>query len=675
MAFGRRGVAAFLGVGALGAAAAAFLSGSGADARRAEEARAGQEALALAKDAFAASGRQLVEEVAAAVAVPQFRSALADKVDTFTLDDLFKSEDWWAAHRARTLVLTGPEGVVMSRNVAGGAAAAAALASRAAAAPGASHAVGPDGDQLYLLASAPVPVADPPGRVLTLGLPVDAALVESWATAARAGLVLSDGHGLARAGGSPHLDTAALAGHEGDVVVVDAAGAWAATSTELAPGLRLWAARPVAASPSSGATLPLYGLAGVLALGALGLAFVSASTGGRRRDEGPVFERPPTPASSTTFPPAAAAPMGGTSTSAAPFAPTAAAVPVSGPGTSAGSPRRPSINLPTMIAKGEPQVFGRYTVLDKLGEGGMCDIYTAALTGPEGFQRTFVLKRLKPELALNRAAVDQFIDEAKLGSTLVHSNIVPVFDFGRVGDGYFIAQEYIVGRNVAQLCERNVERLGEPLDITTVFYIAYETLQALAYAHDKTNDAGEPLQLVHRDISPGNIVVSRIGEVKLIDFGIVKAASGSRVSQTDLGNVKGNAAFMAPEQARGLAVDRRADLFSLGLVMFRALTGEPFYPGGTTAEVFYGSATGPTAEHFERIDRLPAVAAQILKKALMPDPADRYASAEDFGAAIVPHIPAGAKASVATLLNALFGAELKSGGTGSGGTSLKRDAG
>ena len=434
--------------------------------------------------------------------------------------------------------------------------------------------------------------------------------------------------------------------------------------------------------------MPLAGVAGVLALAALGLALT-----GRKRTEAegafapvaaPAVDnpppqasamRPPTPASSVGLPATSAAPPG---TSAA-YGPTVSAIAAVAPAGRAtppepltGGPKRQSVNLPTMIAKGEAQVYGRYTVLDKIGSGGMCDIYTAALTGPEGFQRVFVLKRLKPELALNRAAVDQFIDEAKLGSTLVHSNIVPVFDFGRVGDGYFIAQEYIVGRNIAQLCERHLERLGEALDVATVFYLAHETLQALAYAHDKTNDDGEPLEIVHRDISPGNIVVSRLGEVKLIDFGIVKAASGSRVSQTDLGNVKGNAAFMAPEQARGLAVDRRADLFSLGLVMFRALSGEPFYPGGTTAEVFYGSATGPTAEHFDRIDRLPPLAAQILTKALMPDPADRYQSAEEFGAVLEPHVPSGAKASVATLLNALFGAELKSGGSGTGGTSLKR---
>jgi hypothetical protein len=669
MAIGRRGVAAFVGLGALAAAAAALLAGPSADARRAEAARAGEEALALAKDAIAGSARQLADEAAAAAAVPQLRSALVDKVDTFTLDDLFKSEDWWAPHRARALVLTAPEGVVMSSKIQGGASAAAELAAAARAAPNGAPAFARDGEALYLVASAPVTIDDPPGRVLTLGLAVDAGLVESWATAARAGLALSDGRGLLRSGGGPQPGAAALAGHEADAIVFDPAKTWAATSVALAPGLRLWAARPVSASAGGALALPLGALAGALALAALALALT-----GRRAPAGAAAEqeRPPTPASARGLPVVAGPPPG---TSAA-FAPTASSVAAAPPEPTTGGPKRLSINLPTVIAKGDAQVFGRYTVLDRLGAGGMCDIYTAALTGPEGFQRIFVLKRLKPELALNRAAVDQFIDEAKLGSTLVHSNIVPVFDFGRVGDGYFIAQEYIVGRNVAQVCERHAERLGEPLDVATVFYIAHETLQALGYAHDKTNDDGAPLEIVHRDVSPGNIVVSRLGEVKLIDFGIVKAASGSRVSQTDLGNVKGNAAFMSPEQARGLAVDRRSDLFSLGLVMFRALSGEPFYPGGTTAEVFYGSATGPTAEHFERIDHidgLPSAAAQILKKSLMPDPADRFQSAEDFAAALEPHVPSGAKASVATLINALFGAELKSGGGGAGGTSsLKR---
>jgi protein kinase-like protein len=666
MAFGRGVTAAILGVGALGAAGAAFFATGSTDARRAAAAGASQRALAAAQAAVASSARDLTEEVAAAAALPQFNAALHDKVDTFTLDDLFQTEDWWAPHRARAVVLVGPAGVVMSRNVHGGAPAAAALATRAAAhdASPFAHVEG----ETYLVAAGAVSVSDPPGRILVLGLPVDDALVESWAAGARSGVLVTDEHGLERAGGAPRPASAAdLTGHEAEPVVVDAAGAWAAASAELAQGIRLWAVGPLTADVGRATPIPLWALAGALGLGALGLALPKRRASLAIAPTGTNVAAALAPSTSASMSTPMASPM------ASPSAPSAgSSVAAAGPA----SARRLSVNLPTMIASGEAQVFGRYTVLDRLGSGGMCDIYTAALTGPEGFKRTFVLKRLKPELALNRAAIDQFIDEAKLGSTLVHSNIVPVFDFGRVGDGYFIAQEYIVGRNIAQLCERHQERLGEPLDVATTFYIAYETLQALGYAHDKLNDAGEPMHIVHRDISPGNVVVSRIGEVKLIDFGIVKSGDGSRVSHTDLGNVKGNASFMSPEQARGLAVDRRADLFSLGLVMYRALAGESFYPGGTTAEIFYGAATGPTAEHFERLERLPEAAARILAKALMPAPADRYATAEDFASDLFPHIPRGAKAGVATLLNALFGAELRSGGGGAGGTSsLKRDAG
>jgi serine/threonine-protein kinase len=343
-------------------------------------------------------------------------------------------------------------------------------------------------------------------------------------------------------------------------------------------------------------------------------------------------------------------------------------------------PRRSSAVIPTIIAGGEAASFGRYTVISRLGEGGMCELFIAGLAGPEGFQRTFVLKRLKPELARIRAAVDQFIDEAKLGSTLVHSNIVPVYDFGHVGDGFFMAQEYVVGRNVGQIVERHMERLREPLDVPSVLYIVHEALQALAYAHDRTTDDGAPLNVVHRDVSPGNILVSTGGEVKLIDFGIAK--SEGRVSHTDIGNVKGNAAFMAPEQARGQVIDRRADLFSLGLVAYYALLGDPLYHGGTSAEVFYVAATGPSPELLQALDRLPPFVAQILSRALAVDPAERYATAEEFDADVVGHIGTGARAGMATLLNALFGPELRpasgsggGGATGMGASNVRRRTG
>src|SRR5450432_2904584 len=180
----------------------------------------------------------------------------------------------------------------------------------------------------------------------------------------------------------------------------------------------------------------------------------------------------------------------------------------------------------------------------------MSEVFTAVAQGVEGFSRTFVLKRLRPELAREREAIAQFIDEARLQAALVHSNIVPVFDFGMVGNGeYFMTQEYIVGRDLLRVMTKHQEHAPGGLEPRLATYLAYETLQALAYAHDHCDKEGSPLHLVHRDVSPGNLMISLSGEVKLADFGIVKASR--RVSRTQVGMVKGNANFMSPEQARG----------------------------------------------------------------------------------------------------------------------------
>ena len=288
----------------------------------------------------------------------------------------------------------------------------------------------------------------------------------------------------------------------------------------------------------------------------------------------------------------------------------------------------------------------------------MAEVFTAVLSGAEGFERLLVIKRLKPHLAVNPDAVNQFIDEAKLGSRLTHSNIVAVLDFGKVGDGYYLAQEYVLGRTLAQIGARHLEKFGQPVPPSVVFYIAHEVLAGLAYAHERTDDHGRPLEIVHRDVSPSNVMVSMQGEVKLLDFGIVKAAE--RVSKTSDGNVKGNVGFMAPEQARGLDTSPRADLFSLGLVLFDLLSGEPFYVGTGMGEILYRAATGPTAEHQARIDRLPRKAAELLRGVLTVEPRDRYASARAFGEAVAPSVSLG-KAQLAEMMCTLFG-------TGSGGT-------
>jgi serine/threonine protein kinase len=286
----------------------------------------------------------------------------------------------------------------------------------------------------------------------------------------------------------------------------------------------------------------------------------------------------------------------------------------------------------------------------------MSELFTAVLAGAEGFTRLYVIKRLKPDFAQHKGAVDQFIDEAKLGSQLLHGNIVPVLDFGRIGTGYFLAQEYVRGRNLAELCERHGERIGEPLPMSLVCYIAHEALGALAYAHERTDDNGHPLSIVHRDVSSGNIMVTEQGEVKLLDFGIVRATD--RVSRTDLGQVKGNAVFMAPEQARGQPVDNRADLFSLGMVMYFALSGRLLYDSHNSAEAFYQATTGLTADHLARIRALPPQMAEILERALAMDANNRYPNAREFAEVLAPFI-SGCKGQLATLMKALFGEDLR----------------
>ena len=312
-----------------------------------------------------------------------------------------------------------------------------------------------------------------------------------------------------------------------------------------------------------------------------------------------------------------------------------------------GTPRTPA---------SEPRTFGRYHLLRRINGGGMADIYAAALHGAEGFRRLFVIKRLRPELARNKTAVEQFIDEAKLGSSLVHPNIVPVFDFGKVGDEYFMAQEYIVGRDIARILQRHLERTGRPLDEKVMLYVAHDVLDALAYAHTQRNAGGAPLELVHRDVSPGNIMVTDRGEVKLFDFGIVKAIG--RIAKSEEGVVKGNIAFMSPEQARSEPVDARSDLFSLGLVIYYGLTNQQLYSDGDGSfEQLRRAGVGPTPTQLEQIAHL-SIAAPILRRVLSVDPALRYQSAVEFAAALAPHT-AGAKAAAAAMMQQLFGNELR----------------
>ena len=305
---------------------------------------------------------------------------------------------------------------------------------------------------------------------------------------------------------------------------------------------------------------------------------------------------------------------------------------------------------------GVGSIFGRYRLVDRLGEGGMSELFIAEVVGVEGFTRNFVLKRLRAELAHEKEAVSQFIDEARMQAGLVHSNIVPVFDFGVVAGEYFMTQEYIVGRDLARLVTRYVEQHDAGLPETMAYYVAHETLQALAYAHDQRDKIGAPMGIVHRDISASNVMVSLPGEVKLSDFGIVK--SNRRVSKTQVGMVKGNANFMSPEQARGQAVDHRSDLFSLAHVLYYCLSGQLLYTGANDLDVLYRAASGLTSADLEQIRMLPDPAAGILEKALAFEPAERFQSAAEFADALAAH-GSGGKGTTARAMQTLFGDELR----------------
>ncbi|MFB6352350.1 MAG: protein kinase, partial [Bradymonadaceae bacterium] len=208
--------------------------------------------------------------------------------------------------------------------------------------------------------------------------------------------------------------------------------------------------------------------------------------------------------------------------------------------------------------------FGRYELIDQIGTGGMAEVYLAKSVGAEGLEKDLVIKKILPEYAENDRFVDMFISEADIAVGLNHPNIVQIYDFGKVDDDYFLAMEYVDGPDLAGLLEAG--RLSdEPMDVGDAIYIGIEVAKGLHYAHQRTDQYGDPLGLVHRDISPQNVLISNDGAVKIVDFGIAKATS---VAEQDPDVVKGKYRYMSPEQANGEDLDHRSDLFSLGIVLF-----------------------------------------------------------------------------------------------------------
>jgi hypothetical protein len=645
-----------------------------------DQAAALTSAASAAAENLAAAIEGLRDRAKVAAGVEPLRAALANRVDRFTIVDLFATEDWWrlyrdemvasrvviddavAHHGSLDLASTDREVIIAARKH-GSAVEVAAVSGRAMILAAARVEEGLRGDPVVVLARA-----------------LESRVLNEVADRNDLGLMVTDGKSwLALGGPDDHRGFLRTLARLDQSQASDAESALVAARVPLSKTAYLWASqpRPPALVIGRGDRLALLGGAAALVVAGVILLLTGPRQRGRAADSLDDFPDEKTlPFGTSQQRPRASTGVrvAGSSRSAP------KAVSVGRSAQSAQLPRalRPPDGAPVAMLQPEipnttpepmpavvmgpvhgsdsSKLFGRYKVIERLGVGGMSEVYTAVAHGPEGFSRTFVIKRLRAELARNKDAVAQFIDEARVQASLVHSNIVPVFDFGMMGGEYFMIEEYILGRDLARVSTRCVERTGFRLEPRLGYYFIYEALQALGYAHNKRGRDGEPLGIVHRDVSATNIMLSSSGEVKLFDFGIAKA--NLRTTQTQAGMVKGNANFMSPEQARGQNVDPRSDLYSLALVMFFCLTNQLLYSGDNDLDILYRAACGPTEEDLARIRQLPPEAATILEKALAIDPARRYQSAEEFAAALAPHA-SGMQVEASGLMELLFGDELR----------------
>jgi serine/threonine-protein kinase len=272
--------------------------------------------------------------------------------------------------------------------------------------------------------------------------------------------------------------------------------------------------------------------------------------------------------------------------------------------------------------------LGKYQPVHKLATGGMAEVFLAKAAGPGGFEKTLVLKRILPHLAEEPSFVEMFLSEARLAALLNHPNIVQIFDFGEAEGSYFLAMEYIDGPNLRVLLKRAVTA-GMLLQPTVCARIIALACEGLAFAHtfcDPTTK--QPLGLVHRDISPDNILLSRQGAVKVVDFGIAKAAGQSHKTQT--GMVRGKLTYMPPEQLRLQTLDRRVDVYALGVVLYELLTGRKPFDATTEASIVQSILFEPLIPAVQRRPDLPEALQRILDHALAKDRDKRYPDCRAF---------------------------------------------
>ncbi len=277
----------------------------------------------------------------------------------------------------------------------------------------------------------------------------------------------------------------------------------------------------------------------------------------------------------------------------------------------------------------------RYNLIERLEAGGMAEVFLAEATSVQGFKKRVAIKRVLPHLASHTNFIGMFLDEARLGARLTHANIVSVFDIGKSDNSFFIVMEFVDGTNLKKIME-TLRLKRQPFPLKDVIYIAMEACRGLSYAHELVDDDGNPVELVHRDVSPPNILISKRGEVKVTDFGLAKART--QLERTDPGVVKGKFSYLSPEVANGESVDARADIFALGVCVWEMLSGRRLFLGETdyeTVQAVSGADVPSLVGDHAEVD--PQFEAMLLKS-LSRKPDDRFQTAREFGDALASYL-------------------------------------
>ncbi len=281
----------------------------------------------------------------------------------------------------------------------------------------------------------------------------------------------------------------------------------------------------------------------------------------------------------------------------------------------------------------KPVEFGSYLLLERLNTGGMAEIHAAKSFGAEGFGRVLAIKKLLPKVAADEQVVGMFVDEAHIAVMLSHPNIVQTYELGEVRGQYYIAMELVAGKDLRQL-QNELRKTRQLMSVSAAAYVITRVCEALDYAHNKLGPDGRPMLLVHRDISPQNVLISYDGAVKLTDFGIAKATH--RSTETQVGMFKGKIGYLSPEQIAGLPLDRRSDLFNVGILLYELLTGARPFDADSDLDSLTANREAIFPDPLRLNPSLPESMRNIIGRLLERDPERRYQQAAEVTDALEP---------------------------------------